>query len=197
MKTMRKMFTIPILGTKLYVVGKESSALIFEPSLYGRLIRGEKSPIINGKRELSLGRLSKREMALQHEDGVLLSERVVTNAGVTFLRDDWNNNGKDITNMTVHANGTGALAEAVGDTALGAETGTRVAGVKTVPAFNQLQTVATIAQDATRAITEHGIFDSTTVLGSTLWDRSVFAAINVVAGDSVQYTMTVTINSGG
>jgi hypothetical protein len=31
----------------------------------------------------------------------------------------------------------------------------------------------------------------------TLWDRRVFSAINVVSGDSIQFTYTLTVNNGG
>lgn len=127
----------------------------------------------------------------------MISARVITDAGVAFLTDDWLNGTKDITNFNAHACGTGVGAEAVGNTALGTEVETRVSGTKSKPTAPQLQTVGTQSMTGTRAITEHGIFDSTTVGGSTLWDRSVFAAINVVSGDSIQWTYVCTVNSGG
>lgn len=183
---------VPILGIQLRVSGRDWSSLDFYPELRGRLIRGESTS--------DLGKLW--DGFFSHElvdgpNGILLSRRVVTDAGVAFLTNDWLDNSKDITNLNVHANGTGTTAEAATETALVAEVGTRVAGTKTKPAANQIRTVATIAQGATAAITEHGIFDSTTVLGSTLWDRSLFAAINVQSGDSIEFTYTLTVNSGG
>lgn len=30
-----------------------------------------------------------------------------------------------------------------------------------------------------------------------VWDRSVFAAINVASGDSIQFTYTLTLSAGG
>jgi hypothetical protein len=127
----------------------------------------------------------------------LLSERSVTDAGVAFLVNDWFDGSKDITNYNAHANGTSATAEAVTQTALLAEVGTRVAGTKSKPTAPQLRTVATIAQTATQNIQEHGLFDSTTSAGSTLWDRSQFAAIGVNNLDSIEFTYTVTVNAGG
>jgi len=54
--------------------------------------------------------------------------------------------------------------------------------------------VGTIAYTTTKAITEHGIFNDPTA--GTLMDRTVFSAINVVSGDSVQYTYTLTLTAG-
>jgi len=130
----------------------------------------------------------------------VLGYRVVTDAGVAFLVDDWDNDATDITTMNYHACGTDSTAEAATDTALGAEATTvtdRVAGTKSQPAANQLQTVGTQSFTGTAAITEHGLFSSITEGAGTLWDRSVFAAINVGSGDSIQWTYTCTINSGG
>lgn len=126
----------------------------------------------------------------------VLGSRVVTTAGVTFMRDDFNDGASDINLFNFHDSGTGAVAEAVGDTTLGAAAGpARVAGTKSVPAATQFRSVATIAYTATLAITEHGLFSASTV--GTLWDRTVFAAVNVVSGESIQFTYTLTINAGG
>lgn len=202
-----KQIRVPILGRTLVLMGREQSAIVFEPELRGRLIKGPNHPKVWGfgkttaPDEIDLGRLAKKAFAREVEmikpDGVVLSRKVITSTGVTFLRDDWNANTKDITNMNAHGNGTGTVAESSTDTALGTEVETRVSGTKTTPAGNQLQTQATISITNTRAITEHGIFDSTTTAGSTLWDRSVFTAINVVNLDSIQYTYVCTISAGG
>jgi hypothetical protein len=138
----------------------------------------------------------------------LVSTRVVTDAGVTYMRDDWNNNtgSADITLFNFHGCGVGTGAEAVGDTALGTESttalnpdSTRATGTRSVPAGNQYRTVGTLTFDADAAVTEHGIFTVSGTGSGTLWDRSKFAAINVVGanGDSIQFTYTVTLSSGG
>lgn len=122
-----------------------------------------------------------------------ISSRIVTNAAVTYMRDDFNDGVGDINAFNFHDSGTGAVAENATDTALGTPAGpARVAGTKSVPATNQFRTVATIAYTATLAITEHGIFSASTA--GTLLDRSVFAAINVNNGDSIQFTYTLTIS---
>ena len=134
----------------------------------------------------------------------LLSTKVVTDAGVAFLVDDWDNNGTDLTNLNFHGCGTGTTAEAVGDTALVTESttalnpdSTRATGTRSQPAANQYRSVGTVTFDATAAITEHGIFSQAATGGGTLWDRSVFSAINVASGDSIQFTYTCTVSSGG
>lgn len=130
--------------------------------------------------------------------------RVVTDAGVAFLVDDWDGSVTDISNMNYHGVGTGTTAEAAGDTALVTESttalnpdNTRATGTRTQPAANQLRSVGTLTFDASAAITEHGILSQAATGGGVLWDRSVFSAINVASGDSIQATYTCTINSGG
>jgi hypothetical protein len=134
----------------------------------------------------------------------LVSTKLVTDAGVSFLVDDWNNNAADLTTLNFHGCGTGTTAEAVGDTALVTESttalnpdSTRATGTRSKPAGNQYRTVGTATFDASAAITEHGIFSQAATGGGTLWDRSVFSAINVATGDSIQFTYTCTVSSGG
>ena len=134
----------------------------------------------------------------------LVSTRVVTDAGVAFLVDDWDNNGTDLTTLNYHGCGTGTTAEAAGDTALVTESttalnpdSTRATGTRSQPAANQYRSIGTVTFDASAAITEHGLFSQAATGGGTLWDRSVFSAINVASGDSIQFTYTVTLSSGG
>lgn len=136
----------------------------------------------------------------------IVARRVITNAGVTFLRDDWNASAQVYANMNFHGIGTGVAAENVTDTALGTESttalnpnNTRATGTRTTPASNQWRSVGTLTVDADVACTEHGIFDQAATGGGTLWDRSVFAAINLVGAnpDSLQATYTCTLTAGG
>lgn len=134
----------------------------------------------------------------------LLSTKVITDAGVAFLVDDWDNSVTDLTTMNFHGCGTGTNAEAVGDTALQTESttalnpdSTRATGTRSQPAANQYRSVGTLTFDASAAITEHGILSQASTGGGTLWDRSVFSAINVASGDSIQFTYTCTVSSGG
>lgn len=134
----------------------------------------------------------------------VLGRRVVTDAGVDYLVDDWDAGAADINLMDFHGAGIGVVAAVVGDTALGTASttqlnpdSTRATGTNTQPASNQLRTIGTLTWDAAQAVTEHGIFDQSAVPGGTLWDRTVFTAINVANGDSIEFTYTLTINSGG
>jgi hypothetical protein len=134
----------------------------------------------------------------------VVSRRVVTDAGVAFFVDDWDNSGTDISTLNFHGCGTGATAEAAGDTALVTESttalnpdSTRATGTRSQPAANQYRSVGTATFDGSAAITEHGIFSQSATGGGTLWDRSVFSAINVASGDSIQFTYTATLTSGG
>lgn len=134
----------------------------------------------------------------------LVCTKVITDAGVAFLVDDWDANGQDISTMNFHGCGTGTNAEAAGDTALQTESttalnpdNTRATGTRSQPAANQYRSVGTLTFDASAAITEHGIFSQAATGGGTLWDRSVFSAINVASGDSIQFTYTCTVSAGG
>jgi len=131
-----------------------------------------------------------------HYDLGVLGKCSVTDAGVEFLVDDWDGGANDFSLFNQHDSGTGTNAEDVTDVGLQTPAGpARVAGAKTQPAANQARTIATIAYTATLAIVEHGLFSAAT--GVTLWDRTQFSAVNVVNGDSIQFTYTLTINAGG
>lgn len=134
----------------------------------------------------------------------LLSTKLITDAGVAFLVDDWDNSVTDFTTMNFHGCGTGTNAENVTDTALQTESttalnpdSTRATGTRSQPSANQYRTVGTLTFDASAAVTEHGILSQSATGGGTLWDRSVFSAINVASGDSIQFTYTCTVSSGG
>lgn len=141
------------------------------------------------------------------EDYGIVSYRVVTDAGVAFMVDDWDVNTasatNDITTLRYHGAGTGSTAESAGDTALVTESttalnpdSTRATGTQSQPSANILRSVGTLTFDATAAIVEHGLFSQAATGGGTLWDRSVFSAINVVSGDSIQFTYNCTLTSG-
>lgn len=126
-----------------------------------------------------------------------LGSGLVTTAGVNYLASDMNDGGSDISAFDHHGTGIGTTAAATGDTALENTTGapSRVAGTPSNPTANQYRSVATVNYTSSLAITEWGLFSAST--SGTLWDRRVFSAINVVNGDSIQFTYTLTINAGG
>lgn len=134
--------------------------------------------------------------------GELLDERdlgsgLVTTAGVVYMAADMAGGANDISAFNWHGSGTGTTAAAIGDTALQTPAGpARQSGTQTTPgSTNVYQTVATLAYTSTLAITEWGLFSAVT--SGTLWDRKVFTAINVVNGDSIQFTYQLTITAGG
>lgn len=99
--------------------------------------------------------------------------------------------------------GTGATAAAAGDTTLQTEVkadGTGAAGVHAVAAAttsivtttttnDTAQFVGTVSETATIAVTESGLFNATT--SGTLLARQTFTAVNVVTGDSLQFTWKI------
>lgn len=175
-------------GSKV-IVGAHLGSMFGSLTMHGRLY---------AKLTRFLDYVPGQGLKFNHEiDLGLIGARVVTDAGVAFLVNDWNNNTKDITNFNAHGMGTGNTAEAASDTALVTEVETRSSGTKSIPVANKIRSIATITASATRAIVEHGLFDSTTVAGSTLWDRTVFSVINLSSGDSIQFTYDCTVNSGG
>ncbi len=134
----------------------------------------------------------------------IVSYRVVTDAGVAFLIDDFVDASTDVSTMKYHGLGTGTTAESAGQTALVTECtttlnpdSTRATGTNTNPSAPVYQTVGTLTFDGSVAITEHGIFSQSATGGGTLWDRSVFSAINLVSGESLQTTYSLTASSGG
>ena len=139
----------------------------------------------------------------QWEDYGLLSLRVVTTAGVNFLVDALQGSVEPEI-LKYHGIGTGTNAEASGDTALQTElttqynpNDTRATGSLTEGASaNIFRTVGTNTVDASVAITEHGIFSQAATGGGTLLDRSVFSAINLASGDSLQTTYDLTLSAG-
>lgn len=132
----------------------------------------------------------------------LVSTRVVTTAGVGFMIDAWQNL-VEMELMKFHGIGTGVTGEAVGDTGLVAELSTqystdstRATGTLAEAAANIFRTVGTVTVDAGVAITEHGVFSQASAPGGVLLDRSVFAAVNLVSGDSLQLTYDYTLTAG-
>lgn len=124
----------------------------------------------------------------------LVSTKVVTDAGVQAIVDALQGTFT-INNFRFHGSGTGTTAESAAQTALVAEVATRTTGSQTEGAgANVFRTVGTISYTSTLAITEHGLFSASSA--GTMLDRSVFAAINVQNGDSIEFTYDLTFPSG-
>lgn len=144
-----------------------------------------------------------------HADGTitdygLLGRKLVTTAGVNYLAADMAGGASDIADFKFHGFGTGTTAESTAQTALITELTTEYVSNSTRPtgsqsaSTNTYTTVGTLSPDSggTLAITEHGLFSATS--SGTLWDRTVFSAVNLVASaDSLQATYVATFPSGG
>jgi hypothetical protein len=125
----------------------------------------------------------------------VVKDKCITTAYVTFLALMHQTDATTIGDFKYHDSGIGTNAEAIGDVGLqtpwggSRDTGTQVAST------NTYTSVATTTYNATKAITEHGLFNAAS--GVTLMDRSVFSAINVVSGNQIQWTYVLTLTAGG
>lgn len=132
-----------------------------------------------------------------------LGSGLVTHAGVRLLSQDTGVTAGTaaLAAFKYHGVGTGTTAAAATDTALQTAIGTSaIAGTNSNADASPnatIQALATISFTGSNAVTEWGLFNQATLSGATMWDHKVFAAINVVNGDSIQFTYTLTVNSGG
>jgi hypothetical protein len=122
--------------------------------------------------------------------------RVVTTAFVNFMVDQLQTETTEWGDFKFHDSGVGSTAENAADTTMETTDGeSRVTGTQTESAANAYRSVGQITYTTTKAIVEHGLFSQVT--GGTLMDRTVFSVINVVNTDSISFTYTLTVNSGG
>lgn len=132
----------------------------------------------------------------QEIDRRVVHNKVVTTAFANYLVDSLQSTEANWINFKYHDAGTGIGDEAAGDTTLGTPwggaraTGTQIEGASA----NIYKSVATITFNNTFAITEHGLFNASS--SGTLMDRSKFTAINVINGDSIEFTYQLTITAG-
>ncbi len=147
------------------------------------------------------------EFVRQHRPKIANSHRVIENKVVT---DDF---VEDIVDALVaetwtplykyHHSGTGVGAEDATDAALGTPVeNARDVGTHVEHDSKTYKSIATTTYTGAHAITEHGVFKTAgaggpPVVGGILMDRTVFAAINVVNGNQVEWTFTIAFTSGG
>jgi len=127
----------------------------------------------------------------------VVGRRVVTTAFVNFMVDQLQTETSTWGDFKYHDSGVGTTAAAVGDTDVETTDGeSRATGTQTEGATaNIYKSVGTISYTTTKAITEHGLANDASA--GTLLDRHVFSAINVVNGDSIEFTYELTVSSGG
>jgi len=128
--------------------------------------------------------------------GLVCTESVTT-AFCAFLAAQFITDSTEVGDFKYHDSGVGITGENITDTDIETTDGeNRVAGTQVQGASAvAYKSVGTIAYTTSKAITEHGLFSQ--AAGTTLMDRSVFAAINVVNGDSIQFTFELTLTAGG
>ncbi len=141
------------------------------------------------------------------EDYGIVGRKSITDAGVGFLVDAWQNI-VELENLKYHGIGTGSTAEAT--TGAGAAivteltteynpNSTRATGTTTEASALVFRSVATNTLDGTpgAALREHILIDNATVGSGVCWDRTVYAAITLSSGDGLQSTYDMTGTSGG
>ena len=131
-------------------------------------------------------------------------DHLVTTMFAEFLAAQLITESSVIGDFKYHHSGEGVGAENIADTALGTprenarDVGTQVQGASAVG----YKSIATTTYTGTWAITEHGLFNTAgaggpPVVGGVLMDRTVFAAINVVSGNQIQFSFSISFSSGG
>lgn len=117
-----------------------------------------------------------------YQDLGLIATKVVTTVFFELLVDALQSN-IDLSTFKYHGSGTGTTAASMDDTILEAEVESRATGTQEEHDATTYKSVAEIDYTASLNITEHGIFSS----GGILLDRSVFAAIEVENGQSIEF----------
>jgi hypothetical protein len=138
------------------------------------------------------------------EDFGLTSRKVVTDTGVAFIVDAFQNL-VELENMKFHGIGTGSTAEAASQTALVTELTTqytgnvRATGTTTETAANVYSTVGlnTIDSGGPVTIAEHGVFSQAATGGGVMLDRSLTGSNVLNDNDAIQTDYRLTIASGG
>ena len=126
-----------------------------------------------------------------------VKDKVMTTAFVDFVVDQLQAETSVFGDFKYHDSGTGAVAENITDTQMGNDSGeARSTGTQTETDHDTYKSVATDTYAGTFAITEHGLFNLDTLGAGTLMDRTVFAAINVVSGNQIEFTFEGSFTAG-
>ncbi len=131
----------------------------------------------------------------------IAGRHLVVTAGKNYVASCFDNTAEP-ENLKFHGFGLGTGSAVAGDTTLGTELTTQYAVDSTRPTGSQAHlnatytTVGTLAPDSggTLAITEWGLFSAASA--GTLFDRQVFAAVNLIAanGDTLAATYVLTLS---
>ena len=149
------------------------------------------------RRMLTSGNPALAMIATMFASFTMYNHNLITNVGHAGANGRMSNQGSYNPFINI-AIGIGTNAAAATDTTLQSEI-TTLGGQRKAATASQIQT--TVANDTTQlvalfsftgafAVTEEGIFDSASAGAGSLFARQVFAAQNVISGDSIQYTHT-------
>jgi hypothetical protein len=137
----------------------------------------------------------------RHEDYGIVSDQLITTAGVVALCVAW---GSAAFNAFYHSLGTSSTGPAIGDVQLTAEITTNHYTGSVRPTGTHAESTNTVVSVATHTqatagdtIQEHGIATSATPAAVTLWDHHTFTGIALAVSDSLQSTYTLTATAGG
>ena len=126
----------------------------------------------------------------------LISTQLVTTAFVNDMVDELIVETSAWGDYKYHDSGVGTTGANVADTDIETTDGeSRATGTQVENAANIYESVGTISYTTTKAITEHLLANAATA-GDAM-DRHTFSAINVVNGDSIQFTYDLTCTAGG
>lgn len=116
-----------------------------------------------------------------------LGHNLVVDDGMEFFVDAWQNS-VELETCKYHDTGIGTTGEASGDSAMETPTGfDRGTGdLGEGDNAKEFKSIGTVTCTATKAVTEWGLFSAIT--NGILIARKVFAAINVVDGDYIEFT---------
>jgi len=134
-----------------------------------------------------------------HDDRGLVAENLVTDVFAEDIVDNLIAEVAAFGDYRFHISGTNTAGENVADTeaTITGATPSPVSGTQVENTSKVYRSVATIPYVSTLAIEAHGLINNSTKAGSILMDHSQFTVINVVNGDSIEFTYDLTVNSGG
>ena len=149
--------------------------------------------VIQGQTELCVQHIRKGQVIGEHT----VYDKLITEDFVEDVVEALKGNTiNTFDNYIYHGSGTSSVGEDETDSELGDEVMSRISGTsETGENDNTYKSVATVVYDDSYAISEHGLFNAET--NGVLMDRTVFPDINVQEDDAIQFTFTITFQSGG
>lgn len=193
-----------ILRGDLHGTAENKGSMFFQSNLKLKVYDAQGN-VKKVRHYLGSNRLQKLFYALlyRNKTELDLGSGLVTHAGVRLMSQDTAVTAGTATlaAMKNHGSGTGTTAATATDTALQTAIGTTATAGSNANADASpnatITSTCTVTYAGAFSVTEWGLFNSTTLSGATMWDHKVFTAVGVASGDSIAFTYTLTINSGG